>query len=80
MEGHGIWRAQKHMNPELYIMHLSMVPPLVGGRVPASGGDLTKGQKFWSLSQGVGSIYSSNVIKISTQGQNTKQDTLCTYL
>ena len=36
--------------------------PRVGG-VRARGGDSTKEQKFWSISQGWGSIRSSNVVK-----------------
>ena len=35
----------------------------VGGGVRARGGDLTKEQKFWSISRGWGSIRSSNVVK-----------------
>ena len=34
-----------------------------GGGVRARGGDLTKEQKFWSISRGWGSIRSSNVVK-----------------
>ena len=36
--------------------------PRAGG-VRARGGDLTKEQKFWSITQGCGSIRSSNVVK-----------------
>ena len=43
-----------------------------GGGVRARGGDLTKEQKFWSIAHGWGSICSSNVVKIPTQGQSTK--------
>ena len=35
----------------------------MGGGVRARGGDLTKEQKFWSISRGWGSIRSSNVVK-----------------
>ena len=35
----------------------------VGGGVRARGGDLIEEQKFWSISQGWGSIRSSNVVK-----------------
>ena len=34
-----------------------------GGGVRARGGDLIEEQKFWSISQGWGSIRSSNVVK-----------------
>ena len=34
-----------------------------GGGVRVRGGDLTKEQKFWSISRGWGSIRSSNVVK-----------------
>ena len=39
------------------------VNPVGGGGVLARGGDLTKEQKFWSISRGWGSIRSSNVVK-----------------
>jgi len=53
----------------------------VGRReVQARGVDLTKEQKFWSISKGLGSIYSSNVVTNPHPGAKYKiKDRLCTY-
>ena len=51
-----------------------------GGGVQARGVDLTKEQKFWSISKGLGSIHSSNVVKNPHPGAKYKmKDRLCTY-
>ena len=57
------------------------VNPVGGGGVRARGGDLTKEQKFWSISQGWGSIRSPNVVKNPHPGAKYQiKDKLCTYL
>ena len=49
--------------------------------VRVRGGDLTKEQKFWSISQGWSSIRSSNVVKNPHPGTKYQiKDKLCTYL
>ena len=50
------------------------------GGMQARGGDFTKKQKFWSISQRWGSIHSSKVVKNPNPGAKYQiKDKLCTY-
>lgn len=54
--------------------------PVGGGEVQARGVDLTKEPKVWSISKGLGSIHSSNVVKNPHPGAKYKiKDRLCMY-